>query len=145
MTTAVWVVLFVARVQAHQINVDDYAYANVARLCSHANPVSSFLHTGTTSPLVPALAAPGADIGGVYGAMTVELPFFLMLVAGSFFLARLWFSPLAAMVAALLLPSMRTYRATPSCCTSPCPLQPHWCGPSLRTSGVGTFGIGSGR
>ena len=94
--TAVWVLLFVARVQAHQINVDDYLYADVARsLFRHGHFVSSFLHTGTTSPLVPTLAAPGADIGGVYGAMTVELPFFLMLVAGSFFLARLWLSPLA--------------------------------------------------
>ena len=102
--TAVWVLLFVARVQAHQINVDDYLYADVARsLFWHGNFVSSFLHTGTTSPLVPTLAAPGADIGGVYGAMTVELPFFLMLVAGSFFLARLWLSPLAAMVAALVV------------------------------------------
>ena len=102
--SAVWVLLFVARVQAHQINVDDYLYADVARsLFWHGNFVSSFLHTGTTSPLVPTLAAPGADIGGVYGAMIVELPFFLMLVAGSFFLARLWLSPLAAMAAALLV------------------------------------------
>ncbi len=75
--TAVWVLLFVARVQAHQINVDDYLYADVARsLFGHGHFVSSFLHTGTTSPLVPTLAAPGADIGGVYGAMTVELPFY---------------------------------------------------------------------
>jgi hypothetical protein len=102
--TAVWVLLFVARVQAHQINVDDYLYADVARsLFRHVNFVNSFLHTGTTSPLVPTLAAPGADIAGVYGAMTVELPFFLMLVAGSFFLARLWLSPLASMVAALVV------------------------------------------
>jgi hypothetical protein len=102
--TAAWMLLFVARVQAHQINVDDYLYADVARsLFGHGNFVSSFLHTGTTSPLVPTLAAPGADIGGVYGAMTVELPFFLMLVAGSFFVARVWLSPLAAMVAALVV------------------------------------------
>jgi 4-amino-4-deoxy-L-arabinose transferase-like glycosyltransferase len=101
---AVWVPLFVAGVQAHQANVDDFLYADVARsLTWDGNFVTSFLHTGTTSPLVPALAAPGADIGGVYGAMSVELPFFLMLVAGSYLLARQWISPPAAMVAALVV------------------------------------------
>ena len=104
LATAVWVPLFVARVQAHQANVDDYFYADVARsLIWHGNFVSSFLHTGTTSPLVPTLAALGADIGGVNAAAAVELPFFLMLVAGSFVLARLWLSPVAAMVAALVV------------------------------------------
>jgi hypothetical protein len=101
-TTVVWVPLFVARVQSHQANVDDYFYASVARgLIWHGNFVHSFLHTGTTSPLVPTLAAPGADIYGVYGAMTVELPFLLLLVAGSYLLARRWVSPAAAMVTAL--------------------------------------------
>ncbi len=103
-TAVMWVVLFVIRVHAHQINVDDYAYANLARDIVHnGNPVSAFLHSGTSSPLVPALAGPGSDIGGVYGAMTVELPFLLLLVAGSFYLARLWVSPVAAMVAALVV------------------------------------------
>jgi hypothetical protein len=101
-TTAVWTVLFVVRVQAHQANVDDYAYADLARnLFRSGNPVSPFLHSGSTSPLVPALAAPGASLGGVYGAMAVELPFLLLLVAGSYYLARQWTPPLAAMVAAL--------------------------------------------
>ena len=101
-TAAVWAVLFVARVQAHQGNVDDYGYANIARdILQSSNPAATLLHTGSTSPLVPALAAPGASVGGVYGAMTVELPFLLILVAGSYFLARLWISPLVAMVTAL--------------------------------------------
>ena len=103
-TTAVWVVLFVARVQVHQIDVDSYGYAYLARdLWESHNPVSSFLHTGSTSPLVPLVAAPGAAVGGVYGAMSVELPFLLMLVAGSYFLARVWTAPMAAMMAALLV------------------------------------------
>ena len=103
-TGVMWVALFVIRVHAHQINVDDYAYANLARDIVHSgNPVSTFLHSGTSSPLGPALAGPGSDIGGVYGAMTVELPFLLLLVAGSFFLARLWVSPMAAMVTALVV------------------------------------------
>ena len=101
-TTVVWVVFFVVRIDAHQINVDDYAYASLARNILHSgSPISTFLHSGASSPLVPALAAPGAELGGVYGAMSVELPFLLVLVAGSFLLARLWLSPLAAMVAAL--------------------------------------------
>jgi hypothetical protein len=103
-TTAVWVPLFVARVQAHQANVDDFLYAGVARnLIWDGNVVSAILHSGSTSPLVPTLAAPGADMGGVYGAMTVELPFLLMLVAGTFVLARVWLSPVVAMVAALVV------------------------------------------
>ena len=103
-TTAVWMVLFVARVQDHRADVDSYGYAYLARgLWESHNPVSSFLHTGSTSPLVPLVAAPGAAVGGVYGAMTVELPFLLMLVAGSYFLARLWTSPMAAMMAALVV------------------------------------------
>ncbi len=103
-TTAVWVPLFVARVQAHQANVDDFLYADVARnLIWGGNVVSAILHTGQTSPLVPTLAAPGADMGGVYGAMAVELPFLLMLVAGTYVLARVWLSPVVAMVAALVV------------------------------------------
>ncbi len=102
-TAAVWIVLFVARVQAHQADVDDYFYASVAHSLWNGNFVSSFLHTGMTSPLVPAVASPGAAVSGVYGAMAVELPFLLILVAGSYFLARLWISPLAAMVAALVV------------------------------------------
>ncbi len=101
-TTVVWVVLFVFRLHAHQINVDDYSYASLARgILQSGNPISTFLHSGSSSPLVPALAAPGVELGGVYGAMSVELPFLLVLVGGSFLLARLWISPLAAMVAAL--------------------------------------------
>ena len=71
------------RVHARQINVDDYAYASLARNILHSgSPISTFLHSGTSSLLVPALAAPGAELGGVYGAMSVELPFLLVLVTG---------------------------------------------------------------
>ncbi len=102
MTTAVWLVLFVYRVQAHQADVDSYLYADTAHyLLVSQDPASAFLHTGSTSPLVPALAAPATTLAGVYGAMTVELPFLLLLVAGSFFLSRFWISPMAATVAAM--------------------------------------------
>ena len=99
----VWVVLFVVRVQAHQPNVDDYLYAYTAKsLYVSGDPFSAFLHTGQTSPLVPAMAALGADVRGIYGALAVELPLVLLLVAGNFVLARVWVSPVAAMVVALV-------------------------------------------
>lgn len=99
----VWVVLFVWRVQAHQPDDDDYLYAYTARTLYHSpNPLSAFLHTGQTSPLVPALAALGAGLGGIYGSLAVELPLLLLLVAGSFVLARIWVSPTVAMVVALV-------------------------------------------
>ena len=83
----VWVVLFVVRVQAHQPNVDDYLYAYTAKsLYVSGDPFSAFLHTGQTSPLVPAMAALGADVRGIYGALAVELPLVLLLVAGNFVL-----------------------------------------------------------
>jgi hypothetical protein len=100
--TVVWVVLFIFRVQAHQPDVDDYLYAFTARGLLHsANPISAVLHTGQTSPLVPAMAALGVGVGGLYGAVAVELPLLLLLVAGSFVLARVWVSPTVAMVIAL--------------------------------------------
>jgi hypothetical protein len=99
----VWVALFVVRVHAHQPNVDDYFYASTAKsLYRSANPISAFLHTGQTSPLVPAMAALGAGVRGIYGALAVELPLVLVLVAGCFVLARVWVSPVAAMVVALV-------------------------------------------
>jgi len=98
----VWVVLFIWRVQAHQPNVDDYSYASTARSLLHGDPISAFLRTGQTAPLVPAMAAVGAALWGIYGALSIELPLLLLLVAGSYALARMWVSPTAAMVIALV-------------------------------------------
>ena len=97
-----WVVLFIWRVQAHQPNVDDYLYASTARSLLQGDPISAFLHTGQTAPLVPAMAAVGARQWGIYGALSIELPLLLLLVAGSYALARTWLSPRAAMVVALV-------------------------------------------
>lgn len=95
---------FVLRVQAHQANVDDFLYARIARsLIWNGNPVGALLHTGTTSPLVPALSAPGADLGGLYGALAVELPLYLLVVSGAFILARTWLRPLPASATALVV------------------------------------------
>ncbi len=99
----VWVVLFAFRVQAHQPNVDDYLYAYTARsLYQAGDPFTAVLHTGQTSPLVPALAALGVAAEGIYGGIAVELPLLLLLVAGSFVLARTWLSPMGALIVALL-------------------------------------------
>ncbi len=48
------------------------------------------------------MAAVGASQWGVYGALSIELPLLLLLVAGSYALARMWISPTAAMVVALV-------------------------------------------
>jgi hypothetical protein len=95
-----WVVLFVVRLQAHQANVDDYSYALLARQLSHSGDV---FDTGHNGPLVIALAAPGARIGGIYGALAVELPILIVLLVGTFVLTRTWLSPTAAMVTTLVV------------------------------------------
>jgi hypothetical protein len=98
--TAVWTVLFVMRVQAHQANVDDYLYAYQSRqLLSTVD----FLHTGQTAPLVPMLAMPGVAAAGLYGAMAVELPLLLLLVVGTFVLARTWLPESGSLVAGLVV------------------------------------------
>jgi uncharacterized protein (TIGR03086 family) len=93
-TTVVWVALFVVRLHTHQAFVDDYLYASTSRaLYSGGNVLHNLFSTGQTSPLVPALAVPGTWIGGLFGAMTVELPLLLLLVAGAYALARRWIAP----------------------------------------------------
>jgi hypothetical protein len=103
-TTAVWIPMFAVRISAHQANVDDFAYAALTRHLLHsADIVTALLHTGQNAPLVPALVLPGVAIDGVYGAMAVELPILLLLVAGTFVLARNWLSPWPAVVTSLLV------------------------------------------
>ena len=102
--TLVWIAAFAVRVQAHQANVDDFFYAKVSRDLLHSgNPWSAVLHTGQTSPLVPVLSMPGVAVGGLYGAMAVELPLLLVLVVGAYLLVRTWLSDRAALVAGLVL------------------------------------------
>jgi len=103
-TTAVWIPMFAVRVSAHQANVDDFGYALLSRQLLHSpDIVTALLNTGQTAPLVPALAIPGVAAHGVYGAMAVELPILLLLVAGAFVLARNWLNPWAAVVTSLLV------------------------------------------
>lgn len=105
-TAAVWVALFVLRVRAHQPNVDDYGYTFLSwALLNHtlSGIVTATLHTGTIAPLVPVLAAPLVDMGGVAGALGVELPLLLLLVVGAYVLARVWLRPNAAAVTALVV------------------------------------------
>jgi hypothetical protein len=102
LVTIVWVVLFIWRVHANQPNVDDYLYASTARSLLQGDLITAFLHTGQTAPLVPALAAVGAREWGIYGALAIELPLLLLLVAGTYALARTWVLPGVAMVLAVL-------------------------------------------
>jgi hypothetical protein len=102
-TTVAWVALFVVRLHTHQAFVDDYLYASTSRsLYSGGNVLHNLLSTGQTSPLVPALAVPGTWIGGLYGSMTVELPFLLLVVAGAYALARQWIAPRPSAVVAFV-------------------------------------------
>ncbi len=102
-TSILWVALFVARVHAHQPNTDDFGYAAVARhLSESVDFVKAFLVTGHIAALVPALAAPGVRIGGLNGAIAVNLPILLLLVGGAYVLGRVWLSMRAAMVTALI-------------------------------------------
>jgi hypothetical protein len=103
---ASWTVLFVLQVAAHQPTVDDYGYAHLAYTLStqgFAGLVSSVLHSGPNSPLVPLLAAPLARVGGVEGAIAVQLPVLLAVAAGAYVLARLWLGPTAAGVTAVVV------------------------------------------
>ncbi len=107
LVTAAWVTLFVLRVQAHQPSVDDYAYSGIAyQLLSHqqlGGLISAVYHTGSTSPLVPVLAAPLVHIAGVNGGTAVELPLLLLLVGGAYTLARIWLRPGASAATALVV------------------------------------------
>ncbi len=105
LTAVVWLPLFIVRVQAHQANVDDFLYAKVAHglASSLSGLIRGVLNSGQTSPLVPTLAAPGAAVGGVYGAMAIELPLLLVLVAGAYVMARIWLQPTAAAVTAVVV------------------------------------------
>jgi hypothetical protein len=88
---AVWIVLFVLRVQAHQPNTDDFLYARVSMNLIHAaNPLSAILTTGQTSPLVPTLAAPLVTVWGVEGGVALNLPILLALCLGAYTLSRVW-------------------------------------------------------
>ncbi len=103
--TSVWVVLFVMRVAAHQPNIDDFLYANVAYQLVHpsfADIVSNYFHTSPTAPLVPLLAALLTGGDSVNSMVAVQLPFFLLLVAGAYGLARTWLTPVASAAVAMV-------------------------------------------
>ena len=102
-TTLVWIPLFIVRIHAHQPNVDDYLYAAMARHAFSGDFIGNFLDSGQNAPLVPTLAAPGAELAGLNGAFAVELPILLVLVTGTFLLARTWLSARGAMVTALIV------------------------------------------
>ena len=59
------------------------------------------MHTGRTAPLVPVLAAAPSHLGGVQGAVGVEVGFLILLVIGAYLLARHWLGPAASGVTAL--------------------------------------------
>jgi hypothetical protein len=104
-TALVWVPSFILRVQAHQSNVDDFLYTGVARqlTVSPTDFVRGVLLSGQNSPLVPMLSALGARLYGVYGAMAMELPLLLLLVAGAYVLARIWLGPFAAALTSVVV------------------------------------------
>jgi len=103
-TSVLRLALFVVGVHAHQPFVDDYRYAAVSRsFYSGCGVLHDILHSGQTAPLVPALAMALTAIAGLYGALAVELPILLLLVAGAFALARQWVGPRPAAVIALLV------------------------------------------
>ncbi len=104
LVAAVWIVLFVVRVQAHQPNADDFLYARVARsIFESSNPFSTILTTGQTSPLVPALAAPLVAAWGVNGGIALELAFLLTLCLGAYTLARVWADTRTSLVVLLVV------------------------------------------
>lgn len=101
---AVWGAMYVMRVRAHQPNVDDYLYADLAFRLAHHSLVGVFtsaLHTGSTSPLVPTLAALLTGGRSVNSIVVVQLLFLMLVVSGAFALARLWLVPVPAAVAAV--------------------------------------------
>ena len=104
----VWAGLYVQRGTAHTPNVDDYLYTRVAYTLGHllvARPLSgvhAVLLTGQTAPLVPVVAALPTHLAGVQGAVGVELLFQALVVCGAYILARVWVSPTASVVVALV-------------------------------------------
>ncbi len=108
-TVATWVGLFLQRGAAHTPNIDDYGYAALAYRLGHllvSSPgkgIHSVLHTGQTAPLVPLLAAGPSHLGGVQGAVSIEVIFLILLVCGAYQLARYWLGPAASSVAALVV------------------------------------------
>jgi Bacterial Ig domain len=101
--TGIWIALFIVRVHAHQANVDDFLYAQASRHIFQSNPVNAVLSSGQASSLVPLLAVPGVAIGGLYGAMSVELPILLLLCLGTFVLARTWLPTPASVLVTLVV------------------------------------------
>lgn len=103
-TGAAWGVLFAQRVGSHQPNVDDYLYALTAYHLAHGGLLHApfrALHTGTTAPLVPLLAALSFGADSVNGTAAVQVVFLLAAVAGAYCLARRWCGPRASAIVAL--------------------------------------------
>lgn len=102
-----WLGVYLQRGASHSPNIDDYGYTGLAYRLGHllvSSPgkgLDSILHTGSTAPLVPVLAAGPSHLGGVQGAVGVEVVFLILLVIGAYVLARRWLGPAAAGVTAL--------------------------------------------
>ncbi len=100
---AVWIVLFVVRVQAQQPNTDDFWYAGISRdILDSSNPLSTILATGQTSPLVPTLAAPLVAVWGVNGGIALELAILMTLCLGAYTLSRVWADTRTSLVVLLV-------------------------------------------
>jgi hypothetical protein len=106
-TIIAWVPLYLQRGYSHSPNVDDYLYASVAMRIGNAFRLGvgtgfrAFLHTGSNAPLVPTAAAPLATLGGIQGAVGVELVILLLLVFGSYLLSRVWLTPTTSALIAI--------------------------------------------
>jgi Dolichyl-phosphate-mannose-protein mannosyltransferase len=104
-----WFGLYLQRGASHYPNIDDYFYTALAYrlgnlfVSSPGNGLDAVLHTNTTAPLVPVVAALPSRLGGVQGAVGVEVVFLILLVIGAYLLARHWLGPAASGVTALVV------------------------------------------
>ncbi len=104
-----WLGLYLQRGVSHNPNIDDYLYTAKAYGLGHllasspGNGLDDILHTGRIAPLVQVVAAAPSHLGGVQGAVGVEVVFLILLVIGAYLLARHWLSPAASGATALVV------------------------------------------
>ena len=104
-----WLGLYLQRGASHNPNIDDYLYTAKAYGLGHllvsspGNGLDDVLHTGRIAPLVPVVAAAPSHLGGVQGAVGVEVVFLILLVIGAYLLARHWLGPAASGATALVV------------------------------------------
>ncbi len=102
-----WLGLYLQRGASHNPNIDDYGYTALAYRLGHSfvssrsHGLDAVLHTGRYAPLVPVLAVAPSHLGGVQGAVGVEVVFLILLVIGAYLLARHWLGPAASGATAL--------------------------------------------